>query len=60
MKTLIRNSSKVGERVLDPFLGIGATAIAAKELGRVFIGNELDKTYHEITTRRLDEATILI
>lgn len=60
MKTLVRNSSQVGERVLDPFLGIGATAIAAKELGRIFIGNELDETYHTIATKRLDEATILI
>lgn len=60
MKTLVRNSSQVGQRVLDPFLGIGATAIAAKELGRIFIGNELDETYHTIATKRLNETTVLI
>ena len=35
--------------VLDPFLGIGATAIAAASLGVSFVGFEIDKSY-------LDEA----
>lgn len=35
--------------VLDPFLGIGSTAIAAKDLGCNFVGFEIDKTH-------LDEA----
>lgn len=56
MKTLIRNSSQPGDRVLDPFMGIGSTAIAAKELGRTFLGNELDEVYHNICYRRLAET----
>ena len=37
-------------------MGIGATAIAAKELGRTFLGSELDETYHGICERRLAET----
>lgn len=39
--------------VLDPFLGSGTTGIAAKELGRNFIGIEKDKTYFELSENRI-------
>lgn len=34
-----------GETVLDPFMGIGTTAIAAKDLGRHYIGYELEPKF---------------
>lgn len=43
--------------VLDPFLGSGTTALAAKNLGRNFIGIEVNETYIEIAKRRLIEKS---
>ena len=47
-------STKRGETVLDPFMGVGTVAVVAAELGRRFIGAELDSRYHQISLRRLD------
>ena len=54
MKILVENSSQVGELVLDPFVGVGATAIACKELDRQYIGVELDEHYYNIAVNRID------
>ena len=45
--------ANVGDIVLDPFLGSGTTAVACKELGRKFIGIEINPKYCEIAQRRL-------
>ena len=54
MKVLIENSSKENEIVLDPFLGVGSTAIASKELNRNYIGIELDPQYYAVAVARVD------
>ena len=45
MQILIENSSNEGDLALDPFMGIGATAIASVKSNRNFVGFELDETY---------------
>lgn len=54
MRTLIQNSTNENEMVLDPFMGIGSTGIAAKYLNRKFIGMEIDKTYFKIANERIE------
>ena len=57
IKTLISNSSKPNDIVADFFLGSGTTCVAAKELGRRYIGFEIDKEYYKIAKDRLNGVT---
>ena len=57
-KILIENSSNPNEIVFDPFMGIGSCGIAAEQLGRKFIGIELDSNYYEIAKLRIENAEI--
>ena len=43
--------------IVDPFMGSGTTALACKELGRNFIGIEMDKSYAAIAQERLAALT---
>ena len=56
MKILIDNSSLTNEIILDPFMGVGSTGIAAKELNRDFIGIEIDDNYFNIAKQRIESA----
>ena len=51
---LITMGSRPGDVVLDPFMGSGTTGVAAKMLGRNFIGIELDPEYVKIAEARID------
>jgi site-specific DNA-methyltransferase (adenine-specific) len=46
-------SSGEGDLVFDPFCGSGTTGVAAKELGRFFVGAELEREYCELAARRI-------
>lgn len=50
---LIRTFSKPGDLILDPFCGSGSTLVAAKTLGRDWLGIELNHQHHETATARL-------
>ena len=47
---------KVPGTVLDPFMGSGTTGVACVNLGRKFIGIELEPKYFDIACRRIEEA----
>jgi site-specific DNA-methyltransferase (adenine-specific) len=56
LERLLLMSTDEEDIVLDPFIGTGTTAIAAKKLGRKFIGIDIDTNYVEITNKKLEEA----
>ena len=45
-----------GETILDPFMGSGTTGVACVDLGRKFIGIEIEPKYFDIACRRIEEA----
>lgn len=49
---LLRNSTRPGDHVLDPFVGSGTTIIAAEQLGRRCLAIELDPQYASLAIRR--------
>ncbi len=44
------------QTILDPFMGSGTTGVACVNLGRKFIGIELDPGYFDIAVKRIEEA----
>ncbi len=56
LQRIVLASSNLGEIVLDPFVGSGTTAVAAKRVGRRYIGIDVSADYAEHTRRRLAEV----
>ncbi len=54
LERIVLMSTDPGDVVLDPFLGTGTTAIAAKTLGRNFIGIDIDPEYVKIATEKIE------
>lgn len=42
--------------VIDPFMGSGTTGVACAQLGRKFIGIEIEPKYFDIACRRIEQA----
>ena len=56
LERIIRASTEEGMLVLDPFCGSGTTGVAARKLGRKFIGLEMQEDYIKISRRRLEKT----
>lgn len=55
LRHLITIASNEDDIVFDPFMGVGSTGVAAKELKRNFIGCEIDKVFFEAAKKRIDK-----
>jgi len=54
MKMYILNSSNENDVILDPFMGVAPTMLAAIETGRKYIGFEIDEEYFNIAKARIE------
>jgi len=57
VKRHLSHTTHEGDLVLDCFIGSGTTAVACKELGRNYIGIEIDPKWHRIAVDRLNNIT---
>lgn len=40
--------------IIDPFMGSGTTGVACREMGRMFVGIDIDETYFNVAKERLE------
>ena len=57
LEQIIEASTNPGDLVLDPFCGSSTTGVAAKHLGRRYIGIDNVEEYIELSVRRLQEVS---
>lgn len=60
IQQLIKNSTRGGDIVLDPYLGSGTTALACKSLGRHYLGYEINPDYFKIAQARLKTVSVTL
>jgi len=56
VERLILMCTDEGDIVLDPFVGTGTTCVAAKRLGRRYVGIDIDPKYVEIARKNVEKA----
>ena len=58
LERIIEASTNVGDLVLDPFCGSSTTGVAAKSLGRKYIGIDNEEEYIRLSVRRLQQEVL--
>ena len=58
LKHILKIASNEGDTVLDPFMGVGSTGVACKEMSRNFIGIELEKVYVSLARDRIKNTAV--
>ena len=56
MNQLIDEFTEDNHLICDPFMGSGTTGVACMNLGRKFIGIEIEPKYFDIACRRIEDA----
>lgn len=54
----IKAGCKPGGTVLDPFSGSGTTGAAARQLGRCYVGIDLNPAYHDLARERFAQGVL--
>lgn len=60
MRWLVDRYTKPGDLVLDPYMGSGPVAQACSDLGRRYIGIEIEKDYCDIAVGRLTQGVLAV
>ena len=55
LEELIKIHTNPEDLVFDPFMGSGSTGVAALELGRQFVGIEIDEKYYRVAQERIEK-----
>jgi len=58
MEYFIKTYTNAGETVLDFTMGSGTTGVACKNLGRAFIGIEMDADYFAAASKRISDHVV--
>jgi site-specific DNA-methyltransferase (adenine-specific) len=58
LRYLIQKTTAPGALIADPFMGSGPIARACADLGRRYIGIELEERYCEIAVKRLQQSVL--
>lgn len=58
MRWILERWSKPGDLILDPYMGSGPIARACLDLGRRYIGIELEEKYCQIAVKRLSQQVL--
>ena len=56
MASIVETVAPMGGIVLDPFMGSGTTGVACANVGRRFVGIEIDPRYFDIACKRIEAA----
>lgn len=56
MAEIVKDFTNPDQVILDPFMGSGTTGVAAVQLGRRFIGIEMNERYFDIACKRIEDA----
>ena len=60
MRYIVELLTEISQTIFDPFMGSGTTGVACMQLGRNFIGCEIDANYYAIAEKRIKQAAAQI